>query len=232
VRVVLTREAGVNEDLRGWLTPLGEVTEVPLTATRYRASDEVEADLSASGVASRARTLVVTSARAARYARALTTAMAPGVAVLAVGRATAAALGDAGVSVTTIGVSGALALADQVAEGPVVVLGAVGGRPELAHELHARGLEVVTVACYETVGVEPDAAGAEALRRADVVVVGAPSAWRVAREHVGPDAWVVVPGETTAIEVAREHGRVVTGWGPDLAARLGPLGAGGGESGG
>ncbi len=43
-------------------------------------------------------------------------------------------------------------LAKHITTGPVLLLGARAMRTELSSALHAKGLEVVSVACYETVG--------------------------------------------------------------------------------
>jgi uroporphyrinogen-III synthase len=89
--------------------------------------------------------------------------------------------------------------------------------------LRARGLVVAVVACYETVTTPPDDEGERRLREADVVVIGAPSAWAVAASFIGPKVWVVVPGATTSAVVRERHERVLEGWGPSLAARLATL---------
>jgi hypothetical protein len=81
-------------------------------------------------------------------------------------------------------------------------------------------LEVLPVACYETVPLALDAIDIAKVRAAHVLFIGAPSAWTVAREFVSTSAWVVVPGATTAGFVHHDHARVIEGWGPDLAPRL------------
>ncbi len=68
-----------------------------------------------------------------------------------------------------------------------------------------------------------DPAEIESLRDADVVFIGAPSAWAVAREFVRTAAWVVVPGASTGAVVRDDHPRVLEGWGPDLRTRLAEL---------
>lgn len=232
MRVVLTREAGANEQLRAWLGDLGEVSEVPLTTTRYDTREEVAARLAATGLAGAATALVVTSARSRDYVELVASALAPGARVLAVGAPTAEALEAAGVPVTTVGTGGAAELADHVGAGPVIVLGARDAREELADRLGARGVVVAHVACYETHPRTLDASEVAALRGADVVAIGAPSAWSVARDLVAREAWVVVPGATTGAAVAADHARVLEGWGADLAARVRARCAGGGESSG
>ncbi len=104
--------------------------------------------------------------------------------------------------------------------GPVLLLGAATMRPELASALRAKGIDVVSVACYETQGATLSASDERLLRDADVVFIGAPSAWSVARELVAPETWVVVPGASTGTDVRRDHARVIEGWGPELRSRL------------
>jgi precorrin-2 methylase len=77
-------------------------------------------------------------------------------------------------------------------------------------------LNPVLVECYETTSVELGEEAFEQLRRADVVFIGAPSAWRVARAIVTDGAWVLVPGVTTLAAVRADHERVLLGWGEDF----------------
>jgi hypothetical protein len=79
------------------------------------------------------------------------------------------------------------------------------------------------VACYETIGVTLGPSEQAALHSADVLFIGAPSAWAVARAYVTSDAWVVVPGPATGAEVRPEHARVIEGWGPHLRTDLAGL---------
>ncbi len=103
---------------------------------------------------------------------------------------------------------------------PVLALGAHDMRDDLVDVLRERGLVVSVVACYETVALVPSESQRDDLRVADVVFVGAPSAWAVAREFVDARAWIVVPGASTGAIVADEHERVIEGWGPHLRQRL------------
>ncbi len=215
--VALTRELGHNEDLRRLVGDLAEVVEVPLTRTHYRDLADVGSELAALAGGPYA-TLVVTSARAVRYVPLALEVATDHVDLLSVGPATTRALAEAGLGVAAQSAGTALDLVDVVAEYPVLILAALGGREELAEALASRGVACDVVACYETVGVELDAAQGASLRGADVVFIGAPSAWRVARPYVRPDAWVLVPGPTTRDEVAAEHGRVTLGWGDDFPA--------------
>jgi hypothetical protein len=82
---------------------------------------------------------------------------------------------------------------------------------------------VVTIACYETIDVALGEDERETLRLSDVLFIGAPSAWKVARQDVRPEAWVVVPGATTGAAVGVDHSRIVEGWGPHLRTRLDEL---------
>ena len=222
--VVVTRESGRNDTLRAWL-PASTVIEVPLTSTVFRAMAEVEDDLARAGAHGPFAVLAVTSARSRDFLRAAMRVCARDAEVWTVGPTTSAAVVDAGLAVTGEAPS-ALALAERIAHGPVLVLGARAKRDELPAELSARGIDVQQVACYETVPVELDEAARATLARADAIVIGAPSAWRVARDAVAPDTWVVVPGETTAAAVRAEHERVLVGWRSEVARRLEELVAG------
>ncbi|HQU26591.1 MAG TPA: uroporphyrinogen-III synthase [Acidimicrobiales bacterium] len=215
MRAVLTREEGRNVATRSWLPGGWSVEEVPATATRYEDPALVEAAAAPGGPY---RWVVVTSARAARYA-----AVAPGARVAAVGPASASALEALGVACAVVGDVGALALAGAIDEGPVLVLAARAGRRELVEALSERGLACGVVECYDTVPVALGPGERALLEAADVVVVGAPSAWAVVAGSVHPDAWVVVPGETTRAAVGQGHSRVVVAWGPGATGALARL---------
>ena len=223
--VVVTREAGRNDALRDWLTATATILEVPLTATAYRPLPEVEADLARVGDHGPFAVLVVTSARSRHYLEAARRVCASAVEVWTVGAATSGAVTDAGFAVAGEARS-ALEVARRLDHGPVLALGAREMRGELASELAARAIRVETVACYETVPLEPDEAARASIAVADAVVIGAPSAWRVARTLVTPATWVVVPGETTAAAVRADHDRVLVGWHAATARRLEALVAG------
>lgn len=220
MRVVLTRDRGLNGSLVEWLPDDAVVTEVPLTTTRYLDTDEVQRALHASEFFGSFRALVVTSARTALYVALARGALVEGGSVLSVGSATARALESEDVEVDVVGDARAEDLAPQIREGPVLLLGAASMRPELATTLRARGLSVTTLTCYETVPAVLSDDERKALRDSDVVFIGAPSAWFVAKSIVGPDSWVVVPGVTTAAVVRRDHERVIEGWGPSLREYL------------
>ncbi len=220
MNVVVTRERGHNDALIGWLPEGVAVREVPLTTTRFHDTDEVMGVLRESHYYGQFRFLVVTSARSALYASLAKDALAIGGAVLVVGTETAHALEEEDVAVGLIGEGGAVDLAPAINDGPVLVLGAATMRDELAKELRARGLVVETLACYETVPANLSGADEAALRDADVVFIGAPSAWSVAEDFVSERSLVVVPGATTAATVRRHHARVSEGWGPQLRELL------------
>ena len=223
MNVVLTREAGKNDPLLAWLPPEATVTEVPLTTTTYLDLDAVRAALDESPGHGKYQSLVVTSERSADYVEIALRASAPDVEIFSVGPTTTTALESRHVKVFAQGDGSADSLAPRIARGPVLLLGATSMREELGAALRARGLEVVAIACYETVGMPLDQSDQETLRHADVLFIGAPSAWAVARENVGPDTWVVVPGASTGAVVRVEHPRVIEGWGPHLRTRLAEL---------
>ncbi len=223
--IVLTREAGYNDELIRWVRDAGDVVEAPLTTTQYRDVADVARDIEASGLAGDFTTLVVTSVRARRYVGVAVAALAPGARVLSVGARTSQMLADEGVRVDEESDAGAIELASSVREGPVLFVAAREARAELEAALGERGVAVVKVVAYETVALEVDEDVAWLLARADVVVIGAPSAWSLARTYVASTAWVVVPGATTAQVVRRDHARVIESWGEELGEVLAGLDA-------
>jgi uroporphyrinogen-III synthase len=223
MNVVLTREVGRNAELMSWLPEGAKVDEVALTETRSFDVAEVRRRLAELSRARPWGSLVVTSARSARYVAAAIASCEGDVEVFSVGPSTTRALFDAGVTVRAQSAGGALDLSRQIRRAPVLLLGAASMRPELAEDLRSRALDVDEVACYETRPLEPDDEGRRRLAEADVVFIGAPSAWAVARGLVAPSAWVVVPGRSTAATVLAEHPRIIEGWGPSLRARLAAL---------
>jgi uroporphyrinogen-III synthase len=110
-----------------------------------------------------------------------------------------------------------------ITRGPVLLVGAKSMRKELVVALRAKGLDVDTLACYETLPVTLDPGDTALLRDGDVIFIGAPSAWTVASAYVPSRAWVIVPGASTAAAVRVEHPNVIEGWGPHLRTRLGEL---------
>ena len=220
MRVVVTREVGYNDALTSWLPEGVKVVEVPLTTTRFYDGQEVLATLRASEHYGTFRALVVTSARSALYVALAREGLREGGTVLSVGSATAKALENEDVEVDVVGESGAADLAPTITEGPVLLLGAVRMREELMSALTKRGVDVTTLACYETLPAVLTSDDESSIRDADVIFVGAPSAWNVAKTLVSDAAWVVVPGATTGDVVRDSHQRVIEGWGPELREHL------------
>jgi uroporphyrinogen-III synthase len=220
VNIVLTREAGKNDPLRAWLPSEVTVNEVPLTSTIYYDTDDVRDALEASSTHGTYRALVVTSERSADYVEIALHASTPDVELFVVGATTKDALSARGVGVHAQGDGSAETLAPRISRGPVLLLGAKAMRGELVSALRVKGLEVDAVACYETVGVTLDPNDTAILRNADVLFIGAPSAWSGARAYVRSDAWVIVPGASTGSIVRSEHPKVIEGWGPQLRSRL------------
>ena len=220
LNVVLTREAGKNDSLEDWLPQDASFTEVPLTRTRYYEPQRVTDALEKSDARGRFRSLVVTSERSHSYTTLAIAFSSSDVEVFSVGPATTAALESQGVKVHRQGDGGSLTLAPQILRGPVLVLGARDMRDDLVDVLRERGLDVSVVPCYETVALVPTEAEQALLGAADVVFIGAPSAWAVARHFVDARAGIVVPGASTGAVVAGEHERVIEGWGPHLRQRL------------
>jgi uroporphyrinogen-III synthase len=220
LKVVLTREAGKNASLVDWLPENASFAEVPLTRTEYYEVQRVIDAVSRISAQRPFASLVVTSERSQTYVATALAHATPDVQVFSVGPATTTALSNQGVNVHFEGDGGSLVLAPQIGRGPVLVLGASDMRDELVTVLRGRGLDVSVVACYETLALVPSPSEQAWLREADVVFIGAPSTWAVARAFVDTRAWIVVPGASTGAIVAGEHERVIEGWGPHLRERL------------
>jgi uroporphyrinogen-III synthase len=216
MKVVLTREVGRNDEARAWFASDVDVVEVPLTTTNYFSIDEVSRQLQSSLDYGAFKVMVVTSARSADYVHAALGALGDDADLLTVGQYTTRSLRERGVTVSAEATSTALELDGVITRGPVLVIGAVVMHEGLSDELSRRGIAVTKVACYETLPVELDAEQITVLRGADVVLIGAPTAWSVAREFVDERSWVVVPGSSTKSAVLEDHARVLEGWGPSL----------------
>jgi uroporphyrinogen-III synthase len=209
--------------LREWLPPEATVSEVPLTTTTYFDIDDVRSALGAPTAHGPYRSLVVTSERSARYVDIALHASTPDVELFVVGPSTSRALVAQGIHVDVQGEGSAETLAPHVSRGPVLLLGAVSTRTELPSALRANGFDVDEVACYETVALRLNPSDEATLGQADVLFIGAPSAWSVARDFVMKDAWVVVPGASTAASVRSDHAQVIEGWAPELRTTLAAL---------
>jgi uroporphyrinogen-III synthase len=218
--VVLTREDGYNELLRQWLPVNVTVAEVPLTTTNYLELDDVESSLHYLPHYDSYRYLVVSSPRSARYIRGARAALGANGRVLAVGPDTAQSLRDLGVVVDGESKAGAIDLVPLINRGPVLMVGASIMRDELPNALNEAGIEVTRLACYETVPVVLTKSDEQHLREADVVFIGAPSAWQVGASLIREETLVVVPGPTTGHEVRRSHERVLEAWGPSVLEHL------------
>jgi uroporphyrinogen-III synthase len=218
--VVLTREPPRNDPLAADLRGLAEVAEVPLTSTAYRSEQAVAHEL-ASIAREPAACVVVTSARAARFAGLALSAARADAPVVVVGDQSASAVrsvvGQAHRVIVAPGRS-ATSVARCVEGGPALALSAARPRHELDDELAHRGIALLRVTCYETVTARLDIEQRELLAEADVVVVGAPSAWEVARGVIARGATVVALGATTTRAVAQDHDHVVDGGADALGA--------------
>lgn len=217
MKIVLTREAGKNNEARAWFPSDAIVDEVPLTTTNYFAIDEVTRQLEATPDYGSYAVLVVSSRRTADYVHAALGAVAEDANLLTVGTATTHSLRDRGIEVAAEATESALELGGVITKGPVLFVGAKQMREELSDELLSRQISVAKVACYETLPVELSVEQIGTLSNADVILIGAPTAWSVARDFVKRNTWVVVPGSTTKSIVAQNHARVIEGWGPSLA---------------
>ena len=218
-RVVLTREAGLNDALRVQFPDDFIVAEVPLTVTRYDDLVDVDERLRRSPFYGHFASLVVTSRRTDRYLPLCHNAMRTPRDVFTVGHSTATSLEEAGFSVTRSTDEGVMTLAPHITTGPVLILGARHPYGDIAGVLSPR-LEVTSVACYETGSAEVTAGDAAVLGEADAVVIAAPSAWAVAQPFVQSHTWVLVPGDSTLQAVAATHERVVRAWGPAMVTAL------------
>jgi uroporphyrinogen-III synthase len=189
-----------------------------LTSTREFEVSEVDRALDELG--DDPHSIVVTSARAAKFV-ARAQQRFPRALVVVVGPATLRALELQGVSdVYTSPALSATSIAAMDLAAPVLSLGALHPRPELANGLEARGLAHTHVAVYETVSRVLTSTDQELLAASDVVVIGAPSAWAVASPHIRPETVVVAQGTTTAEVVRATHPAVVMAATPEEIERV------------
>jgi len=216
-RVTLTREPPRNDEVRLRLEGHCVVQELPLTTTH---EFEVSAiDRALEELDDNPNSIVVTSARAATFVVRAQQRF-PNAIVVAVGPATLKALEMQGVSGARMAPAlSATSIAAMDLPAPVLSLGALHPRPELAHGLAARGLAHTHIAVYETVARVLTTADQAMLTNSDVVVIGAPSAWAVASPHIRPETVVVAQGTTTAEVVSKTHPAVVTAATPEEIER-------------
>lgn len=213
MNIVLTREVGKNDELRSWMPSNANCAEVPVTRTDWFDEEVVANSLLATKTIF--KSLAVTSERTSAYLHLLPPFLSSNAEVFSVGSSTTRALEAHGLTVCAQSLSGAKYLANQISQGPVLLLGAKGMRDELAALLRARFV-VEVVHCYETRATELSATQQAELQGADVVIIGAPSAWQAAAPFISNDCLVVVPGESTAQAVRRSHSRVLQSWGPAM----------------
>ncbi|CAB4870475.1 unannotated protein [freshwater metagenome] len=206
-RVTLTREPPRNDEVRRRLEGRCFVQELPLTTTRE--FEMAEVDRALDGLGDDPQSIVVTSARAAMFV-ARAQQRFPRAIVVTVGPATLRALELQGVSGAHLSPAlSATSIAAMDLATPVLSLGALHPRPELANGLAARGLAHTHVAVYETTPRVLTSMDQDLLATSDVVVIGAPSAWAVASPHIRPETVVVAQGTTTAEAVRETHSAVV-----------------------
>ena len=216
MNIVVTRERASNEQLIKWLPPQASISEVPLTETRYQDLDEVRKKIAAAANGQLFESLVVTSERTQRYLKVAREYVSEDAEVFSVGSSTTKSIELEGLTVRVQVIGRAKDLGNQVSRGPVLLLGARAMRTELRDELVSRSMTTTMVDCYETVSADLSANDIAALKIAHVVVIGAPSGWKVAKDHVSEDTLVVVPGASTGEEVRVTHENVLEAWGPSL----------------
>jgi len=219
--VVLTREPPRNDVVRERIVDIARVREVPLTTTTYVNGDEFERAMASAATGGEFATIVATSARAATFVSAAARYAVAGYDLGAVGATTAAALRAGGVArerrVLVPERPSGRDLGLMLERGPVLILGAAEMREELAATLTQRSLVSHHVTCYRTNPARLTRRQRHYLHAGAIVVIAAPSAWRVASREVRADAVVVAIGATTAHEVEREHTKVVVASPENLA---------------
>ena len=220
MKVALTREAGMNDELRKWIPKRVTVVEVPLTTTRYREENAFKTELESLESCGSFTGLVVTSARSARFVTQAVASCVSDVKIFSVGSSTSRAIVKTGNEVDVEASAMSSELANHITTGPVLIIGAKEMRHELSDELSSKSVATNRVWCYETVGAELDQEQRDELSSSDVVIIGAPSAWKVAKAHVREDTWVIASGEITASEIREDHNRVKIGWGKSLTPML------------
>ncbi len=219
--VVLTREPPRNDVVRERIVDIARVREVPLTTTTYVTGDAIERAMASAAVGGEFATIVATSARAATFVSAAARYAVADYDLGAVGATTAAALRAEGVArerrILVPEHPSGRDLGLMLDRGPVLILGAAEMREELATTLTERSLVSHHVACYRTSPAQLTRRQRHYLHAGDIVVIAAPSAWRVASREVRADAVVVAIGGTTAHEVESSHTHIVVASPENLA---------------
>ena len=101
MKVILTREAGMNEELRKWMPKRVTVVEVPLTTTSYRDEQSFNDELKDLESCCNYVALVVTSARSAKYVSSAVAKCINDVKIFSVGSSTSRAISKSGNEVHT-----------------------------------------------------------------------------------------------------------------------------------
>lgn len=212
-RVVLTREATRNRELATALANDARIVEVPLTTTEFRTTEEITRELNSLSHQGQYQTVAVTSARAARFVPVALLFASPDARVAVVGRATREAVLavdgiDAQRVVDVPASPDSASLAKTIERGPVLFLRAQRVGTDLADVLAAKNMELDSIVCYQTLERHLNFSDRRRLRRAEIVVISAPSAWAVARRYVRTETLIVVSGDTTADAVLVDHALV------------------------
>jgi len=210
-RVAVLRASGEHDGIRGALEQCGAEAVTAIVAEVLDRSDaEVRHDV---GDLARFEWVAVSSQHAARRLALWAHTWPGSVRVGAVGPATAAAVERLGVRVALVADAGtARSLAARLDEGPILFLAASSARDDLARDLSARGIVVVTVVAYDLAPRALAGADAEALASSDAIVAMSPAAidalaaLPVASRDAALQVPVVAIGPTTA-----EHAAVI-GW--------------------
>lgn len=210
-RVVVLRAGGEHDGIRGALEQCGAESATAIVAeVRSRSDAEVRRDV---GDLASFEWVAVSSRHAARRLALWADAWPDSVRVGAVGPATAAVVERLGVRVAHVAEAGtARSLAAHLEVGPVLFLAASSARDDLARDLAARGIRVVTIVAYDLVPCALAAEDAEAVASSDAIVAMSPlaidalAALPVASREAARRVPVVAIGPTTA-----EHAEAI-GW--------------------
>ena len=213
ITVALTREPPRNDSLADALRQRCLVTEVALTSTMFRSPREVTLELASLENFGTYVSVILTSARAASYVVTALDGATADASLIVVGPDTATSVRNGDVDVTAHcivvpDVHSALGVASLIDHGPVLILSAENPRAELTDTLRERRVEFDSVVVYSTVERQLSKIEQQQLATADIVVISAPSAWRVASKFVSVACDVVTTGPTTLSTVQAEHPNV------------------------